>query len=68
MPIARAHANGGFWNGDTFVSYEEGQEFDGDLAALVLSIPTLPFHDPAVGPPVVEKVDGDSAAAQEATP
>jgi hypothetical protein len=68
MAIARATANGGFWNGDTFVSYEEGQEFDGDLAVLMLLTPTLPFVDVTNGePPVVAVVDGDAAAAQEGT-
>lgn len=64
MATARATASGGFWNGDTFVSYEEGDLVTGDLAALVLASPTLPFVDPDA-PAVVELTDGDAAAAQE---
>lgn len=64
MASARATASGGFWNGDTFVSYEEGDLVTGDLATLVLSSPTLPFVDPDA-PVVVELTDGDGASALE---
>jgi hypothetical protein len=66
MPTARATASGGFWNGDDFVAYEEGDIVKGSLAALVIASPTIPFVDADAPADVVEITDGDTAASQEA--
>lgn len=67
MARAIATAPGSFWkDADTVVSFEEGDELDGDLAVLVLSTGTLPFIDPDAPAPVVEVVDTDTAVSGDA--
>lgn len=67
MARAIATAPGSFWkDAETCVSFEAGDELDGDLAVLVLSTGTLPFIDPDAPTPVVEVVDNDTADAGDA--